>query len=174
MSFEMKCAVSQEQQGDQHHDLEVAPVPTRQDFPGRSGNDEREKADVNRCGWQPSDVGGNRHDDASGDPDQNKRKQRSALDRKPPRPVRDSGEQKARDHRRQVAVEHLMDMPVPRRERRMQQQLTVENRKPNQDGKAGIDASEQEKRPKAIGQQGGTGVGAKPRHGGSRGHACFR
>ena len=36
--------------------------------------------------------------------------------REPARPVRDGGEQKARDDGRQVAVEELMHMPVNRRE----------------------------------------------------------
>ena len=53
-----------------------------------------------------------------------------------------------------------MDMPVPRRERRMQRQFAVEHRKPDQDGETGIDASEEEKRPEAIGQQDGPVVGA--------------
>ena len=53
-----------------------------------------------------------------------------------------------------------MDMPVPRRERRMQRQFAMEYRKPDQDGEAGIDASEEEERPEAIGQQGRPVVGA--------------
>jgi hypothetical protein len=42
----------------------------------------------------------------------------------------------------------------------MQRQFAIEISKPKQDGEAGIDASEEEKRPEPIGQQGGLVVGA--------------
>lgn len=133
------------QQRDQRDDFEIAPVFAGQDFPNGGCNDEREKTDVDRSSRKPFDVGGNRHDDPSGDPHQNEHKQRLSLNRKLSRPVRDRGEKKSRDHRRQIAVEHLMDMPVPRRERRMQRQLAMEDRKPDQHGETGIDASEEGK-----------------------------
>ena len=103
MSFEMECAVSREQQRDERDDLQIAPIFARQDFPGGGGNDEREKVHVYRCGRQPSDVGGNRHDDPSGNPDQNEREQRFALNWKLTCPVRDGSEKESGDHRRQIA-----------------------------------------------------------------------
>ena len=40
--------------------------------------------------------------------------QRIAVNRKPPGPIRNCGEQKAGDNRRDIAVDHLMDMPIQR------------------------------------------------------------
>ena len=76
-----------------------------------------------------------------------------APDRQPSGPVRDRREQEPGDHSRQIAVEHLVHMPVARREGRGQGDLAMEGRQPDQDRKARIDRPEQEERPEAVRKQ---------------------
>ena len=83
-----------------------------------------------------------------------------ALYRQPSGPVRDCREQETRDHRRQIAVEHFVDVPVARRKGRDQRQLAIKHRQPDQDRQPGMERAQQEERPKAVGKQRPALIGA--------------
>src|ERR1700730_10502636 len=83
-------------------------------------------------------------------PEDDKAKERRALKWQAPGPIRNRGEQETRDHRWKVAVEHLMDMPVGRREGRGQSELARKDRKPDQDRETRVDGSQQEEGPEAA------------------------
>ena len=81
MGFDMEGNIAGQKQRDQHDHLKIAPVLAGKDFPRRGGRDQREEAGVNQERRQPADLGGGRHRDAAGYPDQNQRQQRPALNR---------------------------------------------------------------------------------------------
>ncbi|KAH2822262.1 hypothetical protein KXV85_002288, partial [Aspergillus fumigatus] len=77
------------------------------------------------------------------------RRQRRAMQRQPAGPVRDRREQEAGDDGRQIAVQHLVHMPVARRECGRETQLAIERRQPDQDRQSRLDRAQQEERPEA-------------------------
>jgi hypothetical protein len=80
-------------------------------------------------------------------------RERTPLDRKAAGPVRHRRQKKAGDHGADIAEQHLMDMPVPRREGGRQRDIAGEYRKPQRNHGAGIDGAEQKERPEAVGEQ---------------------
>jgi hypothetical protein len=114
MRFEMKAQVPRDQQRHQQHHGQIAPVLAGEDFtPGRR-NDQRQKGRVDDQRDPPGGLGGKRDRQPSRNPDQDQYEQGHAANRQPPGPVRNRGEQKTRDRRRQIAVEHFVDVPVAR------------------------------------------------------------
>src|SRR5262245_38728406 len=75
------------------------------------------------------------------------------MQRPPTGPVRYRREQESGDDRRQVAVQHFMDVPVERRERGRHGHLAEEHRQPDQDPKPGVNGAEEEERSKSVAQQ---------------------
>ena len=113
MSFKMEGAVS-----GKHNATSTTTLRLRQFFPARISR----PAAATTSARKPTSIAAAGNHPTSAEivmaiirrPRQDERQQRLSLDRKLPRPIRDRGEEKARDHRRQIAVKHLMDMPVPR------------------------------------------------------------
>jgi len=153
MRFEMERDIAREHQQHQHHDIEISPVAAGQNLAGGCRGDQQQKACIDQHRHQPTGLGGKRHGKPPGDPDVDQHQQRRVLQRQPSGPVRDRREQKSRDHRRQIAVEHFMHMPVARRERRRQRDLAIERRQPDQNGERGIEGTKQEERAKAVGEK---------------------
>ncbi|MET3302285.1 hypothetical protein ABIF53_003300 [Bradyrhizobium japonicum] len=114
--FEMKADIAGEQHEHQDHHGKVAPIAARDDLARRGGDDQRQERGIDDKRERPADLGGQRHREAAGQPHRQQRAQRRALDRQPPGPVRDRRKQEPGDDRRQEAIEHLVDVPVARRE----------------------------------------------------------
>ena len=149
MRLEVKRDIAGEQQQNQHHHIEIFPVAPGQDLARRRGCDQRQKTCIDQHRRQPAGFRGKRHHEASRDPDDHQCQQGHALYRQPSGPVRNRREQETRDHRRQITVEHFMDMPVTRRKCRYQRQLAVKHRQPDQHRQTGIDRAQQKERAKA-------------------------
>ena len=153
MRLQVKGDIAGKQQPDQRDHLEIAPVASRRDLaPGRGGH-QQQKARVNKHCNPPAGRGGEGHGEPAGNPHHDECHQRRALQRQPAGPVRNCREQESGDDGRQIAVEHLMHMPVARREGREELQFAVKRRQPDQDRKPGLDRAEQEERPEAGGKQ---------------------
>src|SRR6266508_4714157 len=149
----MKREVSGGEQADDDDDLEIVPLPACNDLARGGSRKQDEEEGIDGCGRTPADPGRNADGNSSGDPGREQQDERPALQRQPSGPVRYRRRQEARDDRGDISKQHLMDVPVPRRERRAELELAVKGRQPHQDNSASINRPEEEERPEAIRKQ---------------------
>src|SRR5262249_2770632 len=130
----------------------IAPVPAGGDLPRGQYRERGQECNVDHSGElsAPDRRARDRH--AACEPERGKGGQRQAIDRKTPRPVRNGGEQENGDDGRPIAVEHLVDMPVERREGGWQRQLTKILRQPQQDAECSPQRTAKKEWPKTIGK----------------------
>jgi hypothetical protein len=128
MGLEMKSNVAGEQQAHQANDFQVSPILARENLARNRGDQQRKKSGINESRRQPADFGRECDGDTPRQPQCDQNGQGRTLDRQPPGPVRNRGEQKSGHHRRQIAVQHFVDVPVDRPESCPHLQFTIENR----------------------------------------------
>ncbi len=69
MRLEMEADIAGKQQHDQHHHGEISPVAAGNDLARRSGSHQQQKAGIDQHRHEPACLGGKRHAEPSGDPD---------------------------------------------------------------------------------------------------------
>ena len=106
------------------------------------------------CRRDPAGQGRQPNRRAPGHPESQQRQKRQTLQRQAPGPVWNGGQKEAGHDGRHEAVEHFVDVPVARGERRGKFKLAVQHRQPGKNGKPGIERAEQEEGAKAIGKKG--------------------
>ena len=136
--FQMKRDIADQQATDNARHRQITPVLAGRDLARSGDHDQQKKAHIHQHGGKPSGMCREGDDDAPSDPHQHQPEQRQATDRQTPGPVRNGGEQEARHHRRQEAIQHFVNMPVARHEARGDRQPAVESRHPHQDRQPGI------------------------------------
>jgi hypothetical protein len=94
------------------------------------------------------------------EPDRDKRGQWSSLQRRPAGPVRHRGQQETGDDGGEIAVQHLVGMPIDWRKCRRDPQIAEKHREPDQDRQRGLNRACQEEWPEAIAQNGRSRPGA--------------
>ena len=95
---------------------------------------------------------------AAGEPDNDDDNQRRALQRQPARPVRDRGQQEARNHRREISVKHLVNVPVAGDEGGRHLHIAQIHRQPDQDDDRGIGRPQKKEGTEAVAEQSGAAV----------------
>ena len=168
LRLDVKEAVSEEKDGDRHENLEIAPVPAGDDLAGDRKAEGGEKGAIDDGGKLPAERNRQTDGEASRPPQQNEHKKPQALHGQPARPVGHRRQEKAGDDRREIAEQHLMDMPVHRQKQHAHVERTHAKRHPYENRKARIERAQEEKRPEAVGKQGGALEGPEP----GNGHEC--
>ena len=162
----MEGRVARREHAEHDEDLEVAPILPGRDLAPDCCGDQGQEGEVDRGCGEPADRGRGRDRDASRGPRENQDEKGLALERQPSGPVRHGSEEKACDHRGEIAIQHLVDMPVARREGGRDLPLAVEQRQPDQDCEPGIERAPEEERAKAVGENCRSGLIAQARDGG--------
>src|SRR6185295_4458734 len=105
---------------------------------------------------------------AAGEPKGGKPGERPTIDRQPPGPVRNRREQEAGDSRCDIAIEHLVNVPIERTQMCRYAQLAHILGNPDKDGDDRPEACRQKERAKAIREKCGTVIVAAALEGGRR------
>ena len=121
--LEVEHYIAGDQYAEHDEDAEIAPVLAGDQLSQHHRCERSEKRNVNhtRNHCAPNRRAGDRH--PAGKPQRGKAGQRIAIDRQSPGPIGNRREQEAGDNRGHIPVDHLMDMPIERRQRRWQRQL---------------------------------------------------
>ena len=154
MRFEMEAGIAGEQQRGQQHHRQIVPFAPGDDFAGDHHHHRGQERDIDQHRRQPAEIGGKGGGHPARKPQHHQSEQRAALQRQPSGPIGDRGEQEAGDHRRQIAIEHFMGVPVARRERGLQTELAFIERQPDQHRQRREQGAAEEERPKAARQHG--------------------
>ena len=158
--LDVEDRVRHREERDEADDLEIAPVAAGDHLAaGDEGEaDGEEQVEDRRRDRAERRRGEDR--DAADRPQHDEDEQRPADHRQAPRPVGNGGEEEAGDRRAGIAPQHLVGMPVDRREPARQGDHALPQRQPDQHGDGGPQAGRQEERAKAAGEPGGAAMGA--------------
>lgn len=143
--------VGDDQQREREHDRQVAPVPAGDDFPPDDDARRGKKGEVGERGGKR--AGPRRQDDrdAARQPEQGQRRQRSALQRQPPRPVRNGGQEETADRRTDEAEKEFVEMLGHRIESGGQFDRAPQHQDPDHHGEARPEAGCQKERTEVRG-----------------------
>ena len=100
------------------------------------------------------DERGNQADQPAEQPQTDQQRQRTTVDRQPPGPVRNGGQQKSGDGRHHEAEQHFVDVPTERIETARQGAAGGQHDNPNGQGGDRPKPGRQEERPEPLGQHG--------------------
>ena len=154
----MENDIAGNQHAEHDEDTEIAPIVAGNDFAQRDCREYHEERHVD-CGRDPltpNGRAGNGH--AAGQPQREEPGQRIAIDRQPAGPVGNCGEQKTRNGRRDIAVDHLVDVPIDRIKGSRQRQLAEILRQPKCNAQCGPRRSAQKKGSETVRENRRTGI----------------
>ena len=168
--FQVERHIAGDQDADDHEHAQIPPIATGHDLARRHARQHDKERNID-CGSRGrADFRRHQNGGPAGQPKRRERGERSAVHRQTPGPVRDRRQQKAGDHRGGIAEEHLMDVPVERRQRRLQADFAEKLWQPQQDAECGPAGPAEEERTEAVGEQRRAGVVAAARKRGGNGH----
>jgi len=126
----MNQAVGDRQNADRADDRQIAPVAPGQNFAERHRHQGGQKRAVDHRGGQHAKNGAVGHRRAPGKPQPEQGDQPPALQRHPPGPVGNGGQQKPGHHGGDDAERHFMGMPLNGRKYRAHRDVTGQNGNP--------------------------------------------
>jgi hypothetical protein len=130
MTSAWKTDVASDQHPEHDEDAQIAPIAAGDDLAECDGCENQKKGNIDHRREQNAADRGARNGNASEQPERQQRRQRIAVDGQSSSPVGDRRQKKPRDGRRDIAVDHLMDVPVERSERGRQFQMAEILRQP--------------------------------------------
>src|SRR5262249_52539853 len=119
----MKNDVPGNQHREHDEDAPIAPITAGNDSATCDGCENKKKGNIDHRGEQYAPDCRACNGDTSEQPKREQCRKRIAVDRKPSGPVRNSCQKKTRDRSCDIAIDHLMDVPVEWRERSRQRQM---------------------------------------------------
>ena len=153
-NLDVEDDIGQQEKRYGYHHHQVAPVAPGDDLDRDHQHNRRQKRTVDSHDDQPTQSGGPGHGNPPGEPQTDQCGQWPAPDRHPPGPVRNRREQEAADNGSRITEQHFVDVPVHRRELRVEGQFSGIKQYPQGNGYRGEPGCTEKKRTESVAEKG--------------------